>query len=80
MYTCRNNWVPRNCNKSLKNQKSNEFTSIKGNGDLINNISNNYFIKNNFILINDYVTGGYAKINESLVDFINNFYLEYKFL
>ena len=64
-------------NKSLKNQRVIGFTSIKGNGDLINNISN-CTNKNNFALINDYVTGGYAKINRSLVDFINNFYLEYR--
>lgn len=64
-------------NKSLKNQRVIGFTSIKGNGDLINNISN-CTNKNNFALINDYVTGGYAKINRSLVDFINHFYLEYR--
>ena len=64
-------------NKSKKNQNIIGFSSIKGNGNLFSNISE-CTNKNNFLLINDYVFGGYAKVNKSLVDFINNFNLEYK--
>jgi 1-aminocyclopropane-1-carboxylate deaminase len=33
--------------------------------------------KNNFILINDYHFGGYAKYNDSLLEFMNHFYSHY---
>jgi 1-aminocyclopropane-1-carboxylate deaminase len=51
------------------------FPALKG--DFLEDQIKRYILpKNNWSLINDYHFGGYAKVNEELVKFINNFKFE----
>ena len=59
-----------------KEQKVLGFLSVKDR-DRINIFLKSQFSDNRFNLIDDYCFGGYAKINNELVKFINQFYLEY---
>lgn len=60
-------------NSINKNQKVIGFPAIKDGGGLKKTILN-WTYKDNFNLINDYHFGGYAKINNKLIDFIQDFY------
>jgi len=51
------------------------FSAIRNYNDLEKKI-NMYTSKKNWHLINKYVLGGYARINPSLIKFINNFYID----
>ncbi len=63
-------------NSTLPNQKVLGFPALKG-GFLKNEISN--FVRNgNWELIADYHFGGYAKVSEELIAFINRFSEKYK--
>ena len=63
---------------SKKNQTIIGFPSLM-NQSLKKNIRN-MTKKSNWIIQNDYIFGGYAKVSEELIDFINNFYKKYKIL
>ena len=63
-------------NSSGNHQKIIGFPAIKGFGSLKSDIAS-MSNKENWTLINNYVFGGYAKINNELIDFINNFYKSY---
>ncbi len=63
-------------NSSGDHQKIIGFPVIKGIGSLKSDIAS-MSNKENWTLINNYVFGGYAKINNDLIDFINNFYKYY---
>ena len=58
-------------NSSLSHQKILGFPALKG--DFLNHEIKKYTSKINWQLINDYHFGGYAKINNTLVEFINKF-------
>ena len=58
-------------NSSLSHQKILGFPALKG--DFLNHEIKKYTSKTNWQLINDYHFGGYAKINNTLVEFINKF-------
>lgn len=58
-------------NASLPHQKILGFPALKG--DFLNTEIKKYTDKKNWKLITDYHFGGYAKINETLVTFINEF-------
>ena len=60
-------------NSSNRTQKIIGFPAVKGFDDLKEDIKN-WTDKENWVLINDYVCGGYAKINRELLQFINKFY------
>jgi len=60
-------------NSATKGQEILGFPSLKG--DFLEGEIEKYIQpKNNWKLINDYHFGGYAKINENLISFINDFY------
>ena len=59
-------------NSSNAKQNVIGFPAIRGFGQLEMDI-NDWTNANNYKFINDYVGGGYAKINNELVDFINEF-------
>ncbi len=61
-------------NNSKVTQKIVGFTAIKG-FNLLKQDIKNWTEKENWILTDDYVEGGYAKTSEALVEFINQFYL-----
>lgn len=63
-------------NSSNENQKILGFPSLKG--DFISNDIRKFANKNNLEVISDYHFGGYGKISEELIRFINTFYLETK--
>ena len=58
-------------NSSISHQKVLGFPALKG--DFLNHEIKKYTSKTNWQLINDYHFGGYAKINNTLVEFINKF-------
>lgn len=60
-------------NSINRNQKVIGFPAIKCGGGLKKTILN-WTYKDNFNLISDYHFGGYAKINNKLIDFIQDFY------
>ena len=60
-------------NSSVEKQVILGFPALKGDF-LIDEIKNNNVKKNNWKLILEYHFGGYAKINEDLITFNNNFY------
>ncbi|MFN7098847.1 MAG: 1-aminocyclopropane-1-carboxylate deaminase/D-cysteine desulfhydrase [Flavobacterium sp.] len=59
-------------NSALPHQKVLGFPALKG--DFLNNEIRNFVHQDNWELITDYHFGGYGKINEELVTFINGFY------
>ncbi len=58
-------------NGSLNTQRVMAFSALKG--DFLKQDIRKFAIKENWHLITDYHFGGYAKINEGLIDFINSF-------
>lgn len=62
-----------NCSKP--SQQVLGFSALKG--DFLKQDISKFANKNNWQLITDYHFGGYAKINETLISFINAFKLEY---
>lgn len=60
-------------NSAFEGQKILGFPSLKGDF-LEDEIMKHVTRKNNWVLINDYHFGGYAKINKNLISFINEFY------
>lgn len=63
-------------NSTSANQKVLGFPSLKG--DFLQKDICNFAKQDNFSLISDYHFGGYGKVNEELIDFINSFYKENK--
>lgn len=63
-------------NSSLQNQKILGFPALKG--DFLREEIAKFATKNNWELISDYHFGGYAKINQELISFINAFKRNYK--
>ena len=59
-------------NSSHSHQKIIGFSSLKG--DFLSEDIRKFAVKTNWELITDYNFGGYGKINEELVRFINDFY------
>ena len=53
-------------------QKIIGFSSLKG--EFLSDDIRKFAVKNNWELVTDYHFGGYGKINEELVSFINDFY------
>ena len=64
-------------NSTASNQKVIGFPVIKSFNKIEKNI-NNWTNKDNYSFIDSYLGGGYAKVSEELVDFINKFYLLHK--
>ncbi|MFT5754364.1 MAG: 1-aminocyclopropane-1-carboxylate deaminase [Flavobacterium sp.] len=62
-------------NSSFTNQQIVGFPSLKG--DFISNEISNFAKKSNWNIISDYHFGGYGKINDELIRFINDFYLKH---
>ncbi|MBT8274164.1 MAG: pyridoxal-phosphate dependent enzyme [Bacteroidia bacterium] len=62
-------------NSSKPHQKILGFPALKG--DFLKTDIAKFAKKNNWILVNDYHFGGYAKINMELISFINRFKAEY---
>ena len=60
-------------NSSNNNQKIIGFPAIRGFEQLRKDI-NKWTNNEDWELVNDYVCGGYAKVNEELIDFISEFY------
>lgn len=58
-------------NSSKPHQKILGFPALKG--DFLSDNISKFVSKNNWELITDYHFGGYAKVNEELIDFINQF-------
>jgi 1-aminocyclopropane-1-carboxylate deaminase len=63
-------------NSSLAHQEIIGFPSLKG--DFISNEISNFAKKSNWKIISDYHFGGYGKITEELIRFINEFYTKHK--
>ncbi|WP_339838535.1 pyridoxal-phosphate dependent enzyme [uncultured Flavobacterium sp.] len=63
-------------NASFTSQQVIGFPSLKG--DFISNEISNFANKSNWKVISDYHFGGYGKITEDLIRFINDFYSKYK--
>ena len=63
-------------NTSQQHQKVMGFSALKG--DFLQEDICKFATKNNWVLNTDYHFGGYAKINEDLVSFINAFKAKYK--
>ncbi|WP_310377906.1 pyridoxal-phosphate dependent enzyme [Flavobacterium sp.] len=61
-------------NSSLPHQKILGFPALKG--DFLQNEICNFAQNNNWELITDYHFGGYAKVNQELIAFVNQFYKE----
>ena len=59
-------------NSSSESQKILGFSSLKG--DFLSEQISNFANKNNWLLNNDYHFGGYGKVNEELIAFINEFH------
>ena len=64
-------------NKATLNQRVIGFSVVNKTSNIEDNI-NNWVQKNNFELKDRYNFGGYANINDKLIDFIHNFYDIYK--
>ena len=65
-------------NASNGNQNVLGFPALKG--DFLQNDIRKFAVQNNWKLITDYHFGGYAKINEALITFINDFKCRYNVL
>lgn len=63
-------------NSSFNSQQIIGFPSLKG--DFISNEISNFAKKSNWNIISDYHFGGYGKISEDLIRFINDFYTIHK--
>lgn len=63
-------------NSSAINQKIIGFSSLKG--DFLQNDIAKFANKENWSVNCDYHFGGYGKVTNELIDFINNFYLEHQ--
>jgi 1-aminocyclopropane-1-carboxylate deaminase len=63
-------------NSSSESQKILGFSSLKG--DFLSEQISNFANKNNWLLNTDYHFGGYGKVSEELIDFLNGFYQETK--
>lgn len=63
-------------NSALDNQKVLGFPSLKG--DFLQKDISKFASRNNWDLILDYHFGGYGKVSEELILFINQFYKEHK--
>ncbi|WP_339889540.1 pyridoxal-phosphate dependent enzyme [uncultured Flavobacterium sp.] len=63
-------------NSSFDGQQIVGFPSLKG--DFISNEISNFANKSNWNIISDYHFGGYGKITEDLIRFINEFYTTHK--
>jgi 1-aminocyclopropane-1-carboxylate deaminase len=63
-------------NSILPHQKVLGFPALKA--DFLQNEIRKFAKNNNWELISDYHFGGYAKVNEELIDFINSFYRNFK--
>jgi 1-aminocyclopropane-1-carboxylate deaminase len=61
-------------NSILPHQKVLGFPALKG--DFLKDEIRNFVKKENWELITDYHFGGYAKVNEELITFMNQFYKE----
>ncbi|WP_426064105.1 1-aminocyclopropane-1-carboxylate deaminase/D-cysteine desulfhydrase [Flavobacterium sp. DSP2-3-1] len=61
-------------NSVLPHQKVLGFPALKG--DFLKGEIRNFVQNDNWELVTDYHFGGYAKVNEELIVFINHFYLE----
>ena len=61
-------------NSVLPHQKVLGFPALKG--DFLKEEIRNFVQNDNWELVTDYHFGGYAKVNEELIVFINHFYLE----
>ncbi|SMC56725.1 1-aminocyclopropane-1-carboxylate deaminase/D-cysteine desulfhydrase [Moheibacter sediminis] len=59
-------------NSSEKHQKTLGFPALK-NSEFLKNEINKFTSRSNWELISDFHFGGYAKVNEELLDFINEF-------
>jgi 1-aminocyclopropane-1-carboxylate deaminase len=62
-------------NASLSHQKVLGFPALKG--DFLEKDICKFVSKKNWNLISNYHFGGYAKVTNELIQFINNFYIEY---
>jgi len=62
-------------NSSSNNQKIIGFSSLKG--DFLQKDIAKFANKNNWFVNSDYHFGGYGKVTDELIDFINSFYLEH---
>lgn len=60
-------------NSTNKNQKVIGFSSIKGLSNLENDVLR-FVIRDNYKLISEYCCGGYARLNNELVEFVNHFH------
>ncbi len=65
-------------NKSKPNQKVLGFPALKG--GFLNDEIRTFAKNNNWKLVNDYHFGGYGKITDELIDFMNKFSSEFKIL
>ena len=63
-------------NSVLPHQKVLGFPALKG--DFLNEEIRNFVHNDNWELITEYHFGGYAKVNEELIQFVNQFYAENK--
>ena len=61
-------------NSILPNQKVLGFPALKG--DFLKEEIRNFVQNDNWELVTDYHFGGYGKVNEALIEFINQFYTE----
>lgn len=62
-------------NSSMNGQQIVGFPSLKG--DFISNEISNFVKKSNWKIISDYHFGGYGKITDALIRFINDFYAQH---
>ena len=63
-------------NSSFSGQQVIGFPSLKG--DFISKEISNFANKSNWNIISDYHFGGYGKISDELIRFINDFYIQHK--
>lgn len=63
-------------NASHSDQKVLGFPALKG--DFLSSEIRNFTSKTNWELVTDYHFGGYAKVNEELINFLNNFKRKYQ--
>ena len=59
-------------NSSTQNQKIIGFSSLKG--EIMSGEISNFVLRTNWEVNNNYHFGGYGKVNEELITFLNNFY------
>lgn len=63
-------------NSAFENQKILGFSALKG--DFLSNDIRKFAKRDNWNLISDYVFGGYGKVTDELISFMNSFYKETK--